>query len=309
MSIPPITDTIPELAHGWTAERKTRFLDHLSVKGNVRAACKRVSMSREAAYRQRRRDPLFARGWAAAMVQARENGAEVLADRAIDGVEEEIYYRGELVGTRRRYDSRLLLAHVARLDKVADERAAVEDAARFDELLALIAGEQVPEDLRGDDLFPLDRESVAERAAKEAELTVRYGGPEDAGDGEDDCEDRDGFDAAAFDALEDACAAAYLRGRAEGEERWDAWFDNACGFVDSVSGWPDGPPAPGLPGGSPLAASAGRETGETGAARFDPRTVSDVSTTALARALAGPVHGFKPAPRLHSPRRATMNGR
>ena len=33
-------------ARGWTAERRVRFLDHLSLKGNVRAACARVASVR-----------------------------------------------------------------------------------------------------------------------------------------------------------------------------------------------------------------------------------------------------------------------
>jgi hypothetical protein len=106
------------LVSGWTPESRARFLDHLAGKGNVRAACKRVGLSREAAYRLRRRDPLFARGWAAALVKAHDACVEVLAERAIDGVEEPVFYRGEQVGMRRKYDSRLLLAHLARLDKL-----------------------------------------------------------------------------------------------------------------------------------------------------------------------------------------------
>ena len=124
------------LVRGWTPERQTRFLDHLALKGNVHASCRRVGLSREAAYRLRRRDRLFARGWAAAMVKAHDASIEVLADRAIEGVEEPIYHRGELVGTRRRYDTRLLLAHIARLDKLLEDEAAQTDAGRFDELLA-----------------------------------------------------------------------------------------------------------------------------------------------------------------------------
>ncbi len=48
-----------------------------------------------------------------------------------------------MVGTRRRYDTRLLLAHLARLDRLVSEnvRAAEVTAGRFDELLAVIAGE------------------------------------------------------------------------------------------------------------------------------------------------------------------------
>jgi hypothetical protein len=53
--------------------------------------------------------PAFARGWAAAVAQPRDNGVQVLADRAIDGTEERIFYRGELIDVRRRHDSPPLL--------------------------------------------------------------------------------------------------------------------------------------------------------------------------------------------------------
>ena len=124
---------------GWTPGRKARFLDRLAVHGNVREACRCVGLSAEAAYRLRRRDAMFARGWAAALVLARQNCEQVLGERAVEGVEEEIFYRGELVGTRRRYDSRLLLAHLARLDRLVDEDGAGSDAGRFDEILASVA--------------------------------------------------------------------------------------------------------------------------------------------------------------------------
>src|SRR6187402_751267 len=115
---------------GWSETRKIRFLDDLARHGNVRAACAAVGMSHEAAYQLRRRDPLIARAWAAALELAREASVQVLACRAIDGVEEDVWHRGEVVGTRRRYDSRLLLAHLARLDAAADSGSAREDAGR-----------------------------------------------------------------------------------------------------------------------------------------------------------------------------------
>ena len=249
---------IAELAHGWTPERKALFLDLLSHKGNVRAAAARVGLSREAAYKLRRRDPLFARGWAAALSLAREACVEVLADRAIDGVEEKIFYRGELIDTRRKYDSRLLLAHIARLDRMVDaDEAARADAGRFDELLACIAGEAVPHGLAGDDALPLEREEVAERAAEHAERAARDAEPASDNGGEK----AEGFDEAAFDAFEDACVAAYHRGRAEGGARFDSWFDDACSLVDAL---------PEIVG-PPLAASAPEESSA-------PRTVCNVST-------------------------------
>ncbi|MCJ2178868.1 hypothetical protein [Novosphingobium album (ex Hu et al. 2023)] len=126
--------------HAWDADRKVRFLHHLAEKGDVRAACARVGMSRQSAYLLRRRDGGFAQGWQAALVLARRHAEEVLATRALDGIEEAVWFRGELVGKKRRYDTRLLLAHLARLDRAAEEAGPCED--RFDELLAMVAGER-----------------------------------------------------------------------------------------------------------------------------------------------------------------------
>jgi hypothetical protein len=292
-----LTQTLDDcaLVRGWTPERMTRFLDHLAHKGNVRAACWRVGLSREAAYRLRRRDPLLARGWAAAMVKAHDAGVEVLADRAIDGVEEPIYHRGELVGTRRRYDSRLLLAHIARLDKMLEDEAALADAGRFDELLARIAGDNLPAELDSEDgVLPLDRERLALRWGEYACAAHRE-------QNENEDEDEETFDEAAFDARMDEEVAAYRRGLANGERQWDRWFGDVCTFVDRATGWLDEPPVPGLPGGPPLP----RRESNAGGKFFEPRTVSDVSTDALARALAGPAKGFVPPPQLRSVRHTT----
>ena len=189
-----------------------QFLESLAQDGNVRVACARVGLSREAAYRLRRRDALFARAWAAAQLHAREIVGEVLGTRAIEGIEEQIWYRGEVIGTRRRYDTRLLLAHMARLDNLAEDEGACADAARFDELLACIAGEPIPEELavEGEHL-PIDRATCAQMMAELAD--------EDASDD---------------DASDDDCREAWRRGRAEGEALWDAWFAGACDTVDRL---------------------------------------------------------------------------
>jgi hypothetical protein len=214
LSSTPVPATVRH--DGWTAARKAQFLEALAGDGNVRAACARVGLSREAAYRLRRRDALFARAWAGAQLQAREIVGEVLGTRALEGIEEQVWHRGEVVGTRRRYDTRLLLAHMTRLDKLAEDQRACEDAARFDELLACIAGEQVPEQLavEGEHL-PLDRATCA---LMHAEL-------------------------AAEEAPEAERGEASRRGRAEGEALWDAWFAGACGTVDRLLAEPLAAPA------------------------------------------------------------------
>ena len=128
----------PSRHDGWSAARRVRFLDALARHGNVRVAAGAVGLAHQTAYRLRRRDPTFAAGWDAALVLARDVAEQVLAERAIDGVEEIVFYRGEEVGRRRRFDTRLLLAHLARLDARADDPAAARHAGRFDDLLGAI---------------------------------------------------------------------------------------------------------------------------------------------------------------------------
>ncbi|WEK46090.1 MAG: hypothetical protein P0Y56_13855 [Candidatus Andeanibacterium colombiense] len=234
------TDT-PVIRHdGWNPERKIRFLDHLAAKGDVRRACAAAGMSHEAAYRLRRRDPLFGRGWNAALALSRESNAEVLRCRAIDGIEEDIWFRGEFVGTRVRHDSRLLLAHLARLDKVADQQQARHDAGRFDEILALILEEEAPEEF-GETYgeLPPDRTGFVADAARHAKAVVRWNWP----DAEED-EDAEPLtpdeewerDEDRRIEVEEACDEAAHDATLEATALWDEWFRRACGLVDDVLG-------------------------------------------------------------------------
>lgn len=210
------------------------FLHYLAEKGDVRAACARVGMSRTSAYLLRRRDRVFAQGWTAALVLARQHVEEVLATRALDGVEEAVFYHGEQVATRRRYDARLLLAHLGRLDRLAGKSMAGEQADRFDEVLALLAGEAPPPDC-----FDGTGDVVEHAMAPEAILPldrVQY------------------IHAAAGLAATEAWEtwhAAYLDGQAEAEdepqphyggyyaeaaEDWDDWQARAFARVDALVG-------------------------------------------------------------------------
>ncbi len=147
----------------FTRGRQVRFLENLSLTGSVRSAAAAGGVSHQTAYRARRATPEFRLAWDAALLAARVHAEQVLAARAIDGVEEKVFYHGEQVDTRTRYSDRLLLAHLARLARlVGDERvhAVAED---FDAALArFAAGEAVfaeePEGAApGADIFPLDR--------------------------------------------------------------------------------------------------------------------------------------------------------
>ncbi|WP_298333997.1 hypothetical protein [uncultured Erythrobacter sp.] len=123
--------------------RQAEFLRVLAQWGNVRAAAKAVGVSRATAYRLRRECLLFAELWDAALLCAKPQVEEVLADRALNGTQEVVFYHGEEVATRTRYDSRLLLAHLGRLDKLSTHRPTVEATYGFD--LQLEELEKAPE--------------------------------------------------------------------------------------------------------------------------------------------------------------------
>jgi hypothetical protein len=105
----------------FTRARQVAFLEALATSGAVRSAAASAGISYRTAYRERRASPAFRRAWDAALLSARAMSEDVLATRAIEGVEEEVWYHGEVVATRRRYDARLLLAHLARLDKLTED--------------------------------------------------------------------------------------------------------------------------------------------------------------------------------------------
>ncbi|APE28376.1 hypothetical protein BMF35_a1547 [Aurantiacibacter gangjinensis] len=119
----------------FNADMQAAFCTALADHGNVRLACRAVGVSSQTAYRARRVCTAFRTGWEAACILARQQAEQVLADRALNGVEETVFYHGEEVATRTRYDGRLLLAHLARLDRkeAAARRCATCDAPVLDE--------------------------------------------------------------------------------------------------------------------------------------------------------------------------------
>ncbi|MEO5493129.1 MAG: hypothetical protein ABIR08_03785 [Sphingomonas sp.] len=96
---------------GWTEEKQRRFIEALADTGLVGAAAKAVGMSRVSAYKLRRsaHGAAFARAWDTARHHAGGLIEDIAFDRAIEGVEQEVYNgEGEVTATRLVYDSRLL---------------------------------------------------------------------------------------------------------------------------------------------------------------------------------------------------------
>ena len=104
---------------GWTAQARSTFLATLAASGIVRTAAQSVQLSTQSAYALRGRDPRFARAWDSAVAIARDHLVAHLTDAAIDGWTEEIWYKGECVGERRRRNPMLAMRLLERLDRLA----------------------------------------------------------------------------------------------------------------------------------------------------------------------------------------------
>ena len=85
------------------------FLRELAATQTVSAAAKAVGMSRNSAYRLRARlkgEP-FDIAWEAAFQHGYDALAQAALERALYGVEVPVWYKGEQVGTTRRFDEGL----------------------------------------------------------------------------------------------------------------------------------------------------------------------------------------------------------
>ncbi|HEX4693984.1 hypothetical protein [Sphingomonas sp.] len=73
--------------HRWTDEAEAKFLDHLAASCNVTAAAAACGFSKEAIYRRRSADPVFAERWQAALAQGYARIEMALVGRAADAME------------------------------------------------------------------------------------------------------------------------------------------------------------------------------------------------------------------------------
>lgn len=175
-----ITETRRLRHDGWTPEKKKLFLERFAECGVVVEACQAAGMSARSAYNLHDRDPLFAAGWEAASVIARPRLAAEAFSRSMNGVVDRIYKDGVIVAERHRYDNRLTMSVLARLDSRidrAEEKGAPHLAlvARWDEYLAALE-----EDRREDGLALLAgleaapavevRENAGDRELRELHL-------------------------------------------------------------------------------------------------------------------------------------------
>lgn len=110
---------------GWTPERQATFLTALASSHSVAQAARQAGMSRQSAYvlRARLKGEPFDLAWHAALRCRFDALAEAALERALNGVEVPHFYKGELVGTSRRYDERLTVALLMMRDSFLPRRA------------------------------------------------------------------------------------------------------------------------------------------------------------------------------------------
>lgn len=151
---PPASDAPdPSQANGprWTTRKMTEFIRALAASHSVSEAARSVGMSRQSAYRLRSRlkGLAFDTAWDEAFCHSYGNLPQAALERALFGTEVPHYYKGELIGTSRRYDERLTVAllklmnsdgvfivggegeaHARRLGKLLDAIESKGEAAR-----------------------------------------------------------------------------------------------------------------------------------------------------------------------------------
>lgn len=77
-----------ERRDGLTAKRRTIFLDHLAATCNVSRACRAADVWTQSMYAYRRRDPVFAEQWRAALLTGYDRLEAALLEHAMRGVVE-----------------------------------------------------------------------------------------------------------------------------------------------------------------------------------------------------------------------------
>jgi len=97
---------------GWTPERQVQFIELLAQSGVVAFSARGVGKSAVSAYKLRARPGAesFAAAWDRAIATGQARAFDAAYDRAVNGITTPRYYRGQVIGTRHRYDYRLALA-------------------------------------------------------------------------------------------------------------------------------------------------------------------------------------------------------
>ena len=94
---------------GITPDRERLFLETLAATGSITDAAATIGISRAALYRMRKHDADFSRRWTEALKDAVAVLADDAFERAVKGTSEPVWYKGEQIGERVRYNDRMVM--------------------------------------------------------------------------------------------------------------------------------------------------------------------------------------------------------
>lgn len=137
----PLLEPRKARADGWTAAMQRDFIRALAETGCVSHAAKAVGVARNTAYamRQRATYATFALAWDVAIQMGRKRLLDIAMERAIEGQEVAVWYRGEQVGTRTVHNDRLLTFLIAHTPAPAHPTLTPDElAAMFPRMLDAI---------------------------------------------------------------------------------------------------------------------------------------------------------------------------
>lgn len=102
------TDEYVRSNYGLTPEVANRFLNLLAENGNVTMSAKMVGMNRRSIYKFAERSPGFRKAMREAQAEAKELLIGEARRRAVQGVQEDVYYQGQPCGQVKKYSDALL---------------------------------------------------------------------------------------------------------------------------------------------------------------------------------------------------------
>lgn len=129
---------------GWTVARQIGFIHRLAICGCVGTSARGVGMSRESAWRLRKRPGAesFAAAWDKAARWGEDHIADLGVERCLKGEVRPYYYRGRKVGEQVRFNDSLLIAVLNRFDRPRDPAARDGDPVlALDRALANLAAQ------------------------------------------------------------------------------------------------------------------------------------------------------------------------
>lgn len=109
-AVAPFTPvSVRERHNGWTPQRQVAFIQALAETACVTEACRHVGMSTRSAYALKHLPDAgsFRQAWDFALTHGAGRVADAALGRAIHGVAQPIFYKGEQIGERRVFNERL----------------------------------------------------------------------------------------------------------------------------------------------------------------------------------------------------------